>query len=308
MAGDHRRAGAGEKDDCRRDVFRLGEASQRRHRLDLRDEGRIGGQRRDKWRSHIGRRHGIDANTAGRPFDGEGAGHVHDGTLGRLVGNVRVEAAARKAHDRRDIDDRPAAAARHHVTGGDAAGKERAGHIDGDDLVPVGDRVHRGTADQAEPAATVGVQGPSAGSASSMPGQGGMVIATNARPSRPRRETETPFRPEWSAPSPARAVRLALRPPTSARCRPTTTFPSTCRCATARANRPGGMNATSSSPPRSTAGALPFLSVMVSMRAQRIGLEGSVAGIGKRLSGCIEHATGYWRGDPRPAGDHVTRA
>jgi hypothetical protein len=34
---------------------------------------------------------------------------------------------------------------------------------------------------QAEPAATVGVQGPGAGTASSMPGHGGMVIATNAR-------------------------------------------------------------------------------------------------------------------------------
>jgi hypothetical protein len=33
---------------------------------------------------------------------------------------------------------------------------------------------------QAEPPATVGAQGPATGCASSMPGQGGMVIATNA--------------------------------------------------------------------------------------------------------------------------------
>ena len=34
---------------------------------------------------------------------------------------------------------------------------------------------------QADPAATVGDHGPCAATASSMPGQGGMVIATNAR-------------------------------------------------------------------------------------------------------------------------------
>jgi hypothetical protein len=38
---------------------------------------------------------------------------------------------------------------------------------------------------QAAPAATVGAQGPCAGAASSMPGQGGMVIATNARAEAP---------------------------------------------------------------------------------------------------------------------------
>jgi hypothetical protein len=38
---------------------------------------------------------------------------------------------------------------------------------------------------QAEPAATVGAQGPGADTASSMPGQGGMVIATNARAASP---------------------------------------------------------------------------------------------------------------------------
>ena len=36
----------------------------------------------------------------------------------------------------------------------------------------------QGRALQAEPAATVGAQGPGAGRASSIPGQGGMVIAT----------------------------------------------------------------------------------------------------------------------------------
>ena len=41
-------------------------------------------------------------------------------------------------------------------------------------------RAARKGALQAEPAATVGVHGPSTGTASSMPGQGGMVIATNA--------------------------------------------------------------------------------------------------------------------------------
>ena len=39
----------------------------------------------------------------------------------------------------------------------------------------------RARAPYAEPAATVGVHGPSTAVASSMPGQGGMVIATNAR-------------------------------------------------------------------------------------------------------------------------------
>ncbi len=38
----------------------------------------------------------------------------------------------------------------------------------------------KGGARQADPATTVGGQGPCAGTASSMPGQGGMVIATNA--------------------------------------------------------------------------------------------------------------------------------
>ena len=38
----------------------------------------------------------------------------------------------------------------------------------------------RARAPYAEPAATVGVHGPSTGMASCMPGQGGIVIATNA--------------------------------------------------------------------------------------------------------------------------------
>jgi hypothetical protein len=47
--------------------------------------------------------------------------------------------------------------------------------------LPASRAVRKGGALQAEPAATVGAHGPCTGSASSMPGHGGMVIATNAR-------------------------------------------------------------------------------------------------------------------------------
>ena len=50
----------------------------------------------------------------------------------------------------------------------------------GEFALPASRAARKGGVLQADPAATVGVHGPSTGTASCMPGQGGMVIATNA--------------------------------------------------------------------------------------------------------------------------------
>ena len=135
MAGHHARGAAREVKDAARHLLGLGKAAHRRTALDRPDHLGIAPEALGETGAHIGRRDGVDPY-ARRPLGGQCPGHIDQGALRRLVGEVRIEAAADQSHDRGDIDD-PAAGAGEHHPSGFAAGYKGRGHVDVHDPAPV---------------------------------------------------------------------------------------------------------------------------------------------------------------------------
>ena len=90
MTCNHRRSGTREEENRTCHILDLRETAERRQLLKFGDELRLLRERSYERRPHKAGGHGINANLERGPFDRPLPGHVHHGTLCRLVGNVGI--------------------------------------------------------------------------------------------------------------------------------------------------------------------------------------------------------------------------